>query len=93
MKGFRAVVRGRVQGVGFRAETEETARALGLAGWVRNMPDGAVEVDAEGPESALRELEQFLRRGPRMAHVTGADFFWHEEADAGAGRRTGFEIR
>lgn len=93
MKGFRAVVRGRVQGVGFRAATEETARALGLTGWVRNMPDGAVEVDAEGPESALRELEQFLRRGPRMARVTGADFFWHEDAGAGGDRGTGFEIR
>lgn len=90
MKGFRAVVRGRVQGVGFRASTEETARALGLVGWVRNMPDGAVEVDAEGPEEALRELERFLRRGPRMAHVTGADFFWNE---GGGGGRAGFEIR
>ena len=89
MKGFRAVVRGRVQGVGFRASTEETARALGLGGWVRNMPDGAVEVEAEGPEDALRELEQFLRRGPRMARVTGADFFWNEN---GRGQ-TRFEIR
>ena len=89
MKGFRAVVRGRVQGVGFRASTEETARALGLGGWVRNMPDGAVEVEAEGPEDALRELEQFLRRGPRMARVTGADFFWNENGHG----QTRFEIR
>ena len=89
MKSLRAVVRGRVQGVGFRAATEETARALGLGGWVRNMPDGAVEVEAEGPENALRELEQFLRRGPRMARVTGADFFWNENGHG----QTRFEIR
>ena len=89
MKGFRAVVRGRVQGVGFRAATEETARALGVGGWVRNMPDGAVEVEAEGPEDALRALEQFLRRGPRMARVTGADFFWSENGHG----QTRFEIR
>jgi len=93
VKGFRAVVRGRVQGVGFRAATEETARGLGLGGWVRNLPDGEVEVEAAGPEDALRELAQFLRRGPRMARVTGTDFFWHEDVDAGGSGRTRFEIR
>ena len=89
MKGFRAAIRGRVQGVGFRATTEQVARSLGLSGWVRNLPDGGVEVEAAGEENALRELEQFLRRGPRMAHVTGAEFFW-KESPGGSGR---FEIR
>jgi acylphosphatase len=56
---------------------------------VRNLPDGAVEVEAEGEEAALRELEKFLRQGPRMARVSGADFFW-EGSPAGLGA---FEIR
>ena len=89
MDAIHVEITGRVQGVGFRAATEETARALGVGGWVRNMPDGAVEVEAEGPEDALRELEQFLRRGPRMARVTGADFFWSENGHG----QTRFEIR
>ena len=82
-----------MQGVGFRAATEETARRLGLGGWVRNLPDGAVEVEAAGPEDALRELAQFLRQGPRMAHVTGTDFFWQDDAGAGGSGRMRFEIR
>jgi acylphosphatase len=89
VKRFRAIVRGRVQGVGFRASTGEVARELGLAGWVRNLPDGAVEVEAEGEEPALRELERFLRQGPRMARVQSADFFW-EATPEGSGS---FEIR
>ena len=89
VKRLRAIVRGRVQGVGFRASTQEVALGLGLGGWVRNLPDGAVEVVADGEESALRELERFLRQGPRMARVAGADFFW----EASAERLRAFEIR
>lgn len=89
VKRFRAIVRGRVQGVGFRACTQEVARELELGGWVRNLADGAVEVEAVGEEAALRALEKFLRRGPRMARVAGADFIWEE----GAARLPGFEIR
>jgi acylphosphatase len=89
VKRFRAVIRGRVQGVGFRASTFEAARALGLAGWVRNLPDGAVEVEAEGDEARLHELELFLRQGPRMSRVTGADFCWETD---GRGFTT-FEIK
>ena len=70
------VVRGRVQGVGFRAAAPRQARLLGLTGWARNRHDGTVEVQAEGPASALREMEAFLRRGPRGANVTGLDVFW-----------------
>jgi len=89
VKRFRAIVRGRVQGVGFRACTQEVARDLGVGGWVRNLPDGAVEVEAEGDEAALRALEKFLRQGPRMARVSGADFDWDRDP---AGLRS-FEIR
>ncbi|MBL8862504.1 MAG: acylphosphatase [Planctomycetes bacterium] len=63
------VVRGRVQGVAFRHHTKLVARALGLAGWVRNAADGSVEVWAEGEPQALVELVSFLREGPPLARV------------------------
>ena len=68
-----ALVRGRVQGVGFRAATLREACLLSLTGWVRNTPDLAVEVSAEGRPEQLRAFEDFLRHGPRGAHVTGFD--------------------
>lgn len=80
---LHAVIRGRVQGVGFRDATWCEARRLGLGGWVRNRLDGTVEVTAEGPLPALRTLEEFLRTGPPMAMVSGADMFW-EKAPGGA---------
>jgi acylphosphatase len=78
---LHAVVRGRVQGVGFRDATAREARRLGLAGWVRNQMDGAVEITAEGDEAALRELEAYLRHGPGMAKVIGLDVFWEAAAN------------
>lgn len=84
MERFHAVVRGRVQGVGFRDATCREARRLGLQGWVRNCLDGTVEVTAAGATPALRALETFLRQGPRMAHVTGADIFWETAASSAA---------
>lgn len=66
---MRAVVRGRVQGVGYRDATVRRARQLGAMGWVRNGEDGSVLVHAEGPESAVEELVAFLREGPRGAQV------------------------
>ena len=73
MKRIHAIVRGRVQGVGFRATTAHEARRLGLNGWVRNRLDGTVEVLADGDEAAVDELAAWLKRGPRGAHVTGLD--------------------
>lgn len=81
MKRLHAFVRGRVQGVGFRAATLEQARRIGLRGWVRNCLDESVEVVAEGDEPALRRLESFLRVGPRLAHVTSVDVHWEEPRD------------
>jgi acylphosphatase len=60
---------GRVQGVGFRWFVRETARRLGLAGWVLNRADGSVEVAAEGDDSALLHLRNALADGPSGAHV------------------------
>jgi acylphosphatase len=62
-------VTGRVQGVGFRWFVREKARRLGLAGWVRNLPDGSVEVIASGDAGQLELLRGQLRRGPNGASV------------------------
>src|SRR4051812_14423057 len=69
----RFVVRGRVQGVGFRFFVERAARLEGLRGWVRNLPDGRVEVRAEGDNEAVERLEQKLWRGPSGAIVESVD--------------------
>ena len=69
MAAARFLVRGRVQGVGFRWFVLSEAEGLGVGGLVRNLPDGAVEVIAEGTVQALEALERALRRGPRMAQV------------------------
>jgi acylphosphatase len=65
----RYVVRGRVQGVGFRYFVEAEARRLGVTGWVRNNPDGSVEVLAMGSREQLSGLHTKLRMGPRAARV------------------------
>ena len=65
----RFVVHGRVQGVGFRWFVEREAHMLGVAGWVRNRPDGSVEVLAMGSRDQLLGLRARLRQGPRAARV------------------------
>jgi len=62
-------IRGRVQGVGFRYFTERTALRLGVRGWVRNLPDGDVEVHAEAAPEILQHFRAELERGPRFAEV------------------------
>ncbi len=62
-------INGRVQGVGFRQFTAERARGLGLIGWVRNLPDGSVEAEAQGQQATLAEFEAYLRRGPQLSRV------------------------
>jgi len=62
-------VTGRVQGVGYRAWTVETAAGLGLDGWVRNRRDGSVEITARGEPTALDALTEACRRGPTFARV------------------------
>jgi acylphosphatase len=73
MMARRFMVRGRVQGVGFRWFVEREARTLGIAGWVRNNADGAVEVFAQGTREQLSALREQLRRGPRAARVDDVD--------------------
>jgi acylphosphatase len=69
----RFLVRGRVQGVGFRWFVEREAHRLGLAGWVRNNADGSVEVLAQGSRDQLLGLRSRLRDGPRAARVDAVE--------------------
>ena len=84
----RFVVSGRVQGVGFRYFTQDRARLEGLTGVARNLPDGRVEIVAEGDEASLVRLERSIRRGPSHASVE------HVEVDALAatGGYVGFTV-
>lgn len=70
MKHYTIIVSGRVQGVFFRASTQEQAARLSIRGWVRNEPDGSVRIEAEGDEAALQELIDWCRQGPSAAQVT-----------------------
>lgn len=84
----RVVVRGRVQGVFFRAETRDRARSLGLSGWVRNAPDGSVEAVFEGQRERIESILDWCRRGPGLAEVDHVDVAWEEprgEEGFGAG--------
>jgi len=63
-------VTGRVQGVCFRMATREQAMLHGITGWVRNLPDGRVEVMATGSDQQLKQLKAWLKHGPEMARVT-----------------------
>jgi acylphosphatase len=69
----RFIVRGRVQGVGFRWFVEREAHILGIAGWVRNNTDGGVEVFAQGTRDQLSGLRSRLQQGPRAARVDGVE--------------------
>ena len=85
----RFVVRGRVQGVGFRFFVDEAARREGVHGWVRNLPDGGVEAAVEGESEAVDRLEGKIRRGPpgaRVDHLDATD-------EVPSGRLAEFEIR
>lgn len=66
---MRFYVSGRVQGVWFRASTQDEAKALGLTGWARNLPDGRVEVLACGEKEVLIQLSNWLSEGPELARV------------------------
>ena len=74
----RLMIRGRVQGVFFRASTVELAVRLGLGGWVKNCLDGSDEVVAEGQEKKVQELIQWCHQGPRGAQVQKVELQWED---------------
>jgi acylphosphatase len=86
---MHCIVSGWVQGVGYRAATRRKAAELALAGWVRNLPDGTVEVYAQGAVEAVAALRGWLRTGPPGAKVAQVQC---REAAATEGL-TGFEVR
>ncbi len=89
MVELHAIVHGMVQGVWFRAWTRDLAREMGVSGWVRNRPDGGVEILARGER---KQVEQFLDRlhdGPPLARVARIDTDWRE-TDQDSGR---FDVR
>ncbi len=86
---LHALVRGEVQGVGYRYFVVEKAQALGLRGYVRNESNGDVEVVAQGPWLALERLVAQLRQGPRAAYVTEVKTTWGQPTE----HFSGFRVR
>ncbi len=84
----RVTVQGKVQGVFFRDSTRRCASDVGVAGWVRNCPDGTVEAVFEGPVEAVDRAVDFCRNGPSSAHVESVDV-----ADEEPEGLSGFEVR
>lgn len=91
MPGARVhlIVKGRVQGVFFRYETQSVGTRLGVAGWVRNRRDGSVEVLAEGDKKKLEELVKWCHKGPAMARVDSVEVSW----EAPTGEFYSFELK
>lgn len=85
----RILIAGRVQGVGFRFFAEAQAAVEGVHGYVKNLPDGRVEVQIEGDDESVERVERALRRGPAGARVEA----FLVEAVPPSGRATGFSIR
>lgn len=83
------IVHGIVQGVFFRYRTEQQATGLKLTGWVKNLPDGTVEIVCEGEKEAVEELVRWSRTGPSGAFVEQTDVSYEEYT----GRFSKFEIR
>lgn len=88
-KRVRLIIKGRVQGVWFRDSTRRQASRLGVRGWVRNLPDGSVEVLAEGPAQKVDKLVEWCHEGPPAAHVDQVI----QDQEAWRGEFDSFEIR
>ena len=88
MKRLHIIYTGSVQGVGFRYTARSIAQGLGLVGWVRNVPDGSVELVAEGDEDVLRQLKDSIKHEMNYAHFN-EQVSW----EPGTGEFSGFVIR
>jgi acylphosphatase len=78
LAALHAVAQGRVQGVNYRAFVTRNAAALGLTGYVRNMPDNSVEITAEGDKNQLQKLIDLLKKGPPVARVDNLEISWSQ---------------
>ncbi len=87
------IVTGRVQGVGFRFHTADEANRLGVAGWVRNLPDGTVEAEFEGAAAVVEQMLAWVRIGPPSAEVTGVQIDDAEPGRESSSRRSRLEFR
>lgn len=88
MRRVHVLISGRVQGVFYRASCAERAHALGLSGWIRNLPDGRVEAEFEGKGPSVSSILDWCRQGPSMAVVDGVE---DEERPLEGG--SGFHLR
>lgn len=86
--GVRLVAKGRVQGVGFRWFVVQNANKLGVVGYVKNLPNGDVEIEAEGERGQLEELIKYVKAGPRFGRVSDLSVEWKEYS----GRYKSFEV-
>lgn len=73
MKVVRLLIFGKVHGVGFRKFVRTNAKKLGLVGWVRNLPEGTVEVEVSGPDEDVKKLISLCQKGPFLAEVTNVE--------------------
>lgn len=81
MKRVHVFYSGRVQGVGFRITAEETARSLGVVGWVKNLRDGRVELIAEAEQTALERLLEDIRNGPMKNFIAHVELSWSNASE------------
>lgn len=88
MKRVKLIIRGRVQGVAYRAHTRRKALSLGLSGFVENRPDGSVYAEVEGPKETVDEMVRWCHHGPPLAEVASV-----EVSEGQPERRQGFEVR
>ena len=88
-KRAHVYIKGRVQGVFFRATTKKRANDLGITGWVKNLPDGRVEAVFEGEEETIEEMIGFCHEGPSSAVVKDVEIEWEEYE----GDFSGFKVK
>jgi acylphosphatase len=93
MARVRAIVRGEVQGVGYRMSARREAARHGLSGWVQNQPDGSVVVEAQGERAQILAFLSWCRLGPAGAEVSDVEVKWVPELASGVDTEERFEIR
>ena len=78
MRRVRLLVLGQVQGVSFRAESQRKAKEFSLAGWVRNLPDGRVEITAEGEKENIEKFIEWIKQSPALSKVSNIKSEWQD---------------